>query len=101
MNRLVHVTDCRGEPQFVNSEGRDVCDTAVRQAGQRESYDLHSFTVSGAGISETVGDYPSEPHPAGPIVREATVRLVLVRHIPLEPDCASSSAPQTAQRGLA
>jgi hypothetical protein len=79
----------------------DVCDTAVRQAGQRESYDLHSFTVSGAGISDTVGDYPTEPHPAGPIVREATVRLVLVRHIPLEPDCASSSAPKTAQRGLA
>jgi hypothetical protein len=62
----------------------DVCDTAVRQAGQRESYDLHSFTVSGAGISQTVSDYPIEPHPAGPIVREATVRLVLVRHIPLE-----------------
>jgi hypothetical protein len=62
----------------------DVCDTAVRRAGQRESYDLHSFTVSGAGISQTVSDYPIEPHPAGPIVREATVRLVLVRHIPVE-----------------
>lgn len=62
----------------------DVCDAAVRQAGGRESYDLHSFMASGAGISETVSEYPIEPHPAGPIVRQATVRLVLVRHIPLE-----------------
>ena len=54
------------------------------EAGGRSSYDLHSFTASGAGISEVVSDFPIEPHPAGPTVRQATVRLVLVRHIPLE-----------------
>lgn len=61
----------------------DVCDAAVREAGGVESYDLHSFMVSGAGISHVVSDYPIEPHPAGPIVREAKVKLVLARGIPL------------------
>lgn len=62
----------------------EVCDAAVRETDGRESYDLHSFSASGAGICETVSDYPIEPHPAGPIVRQATVRLVLLRHIALE-----------------
>ena len=61
----------------------DLCDAAVRKAGEIESYDLHSFMASGGGISETVSDYPIEPHPAGAIVRQATVKLVLVRHVPL------------------
>jgi len=35
--------------------------------------------ADGAGICEVVTNYPIDPHPAGPIVRTATVRLVLVR----------------------
>lgn len=64
----------------------EVCDAAIRETGGVESYDLHSFSAAGAGISEVVTDYPVEPHPAGPIVRQATVKLVLRRAIPLEPE---------------
>jgi len=57
----------------------DTCDAAVREQGGVASYDLHSFMADGAGICEVVTNYPIDPHPAGPIVRTATVRLVLVR----------------------
>lgn len=63
----------------------NVCDTAVRETGGVQSYDLHSFMASGAGICEVVTDYPIEPHPAGPIVGVTVVKLVLVREFPLEP----------------
>jgi hypothetical protein len=75
---LEPATDTEGSRQT------DICDAAIRVQNGVASYDLHSFLVAGAGISEVVTDYPIEPHPAGPIARTATVRLTLVRHIPLD-----------------
>ncbi len=84
---LVGLAEVLLVPAAANEDGAsqtEICDAAVRAAAGRESYDLHSFMAAPAGISEIVSDYPIEPHPAGPIVRKAIVRLVLVRHIPLQ-----------------